>query len=141
MIVIALKSDDPSNPRQWSHAPYAFGESGSGFWRLNVRTPWRPPTDVYETEEALIVRMEIAGMSESDFVIELDGRILSIRGMRPDANERRSYHQMEIRFGEFSVDIELPTAIYPDRVEATYQEGFLRLVMPKAFPKQIHIED
>lgn len=141
MIVIALKTDDPSNPRQWSHAPYAFGETGSGFWRLNVRTPWRPPTDVYETEEVLIVRMEIGGMRESDFVIELDGRILSIRGVRPDANERRSYHQMEIRFGEFYVDIELPTTIYPDRVEATYQEGFLHLVMPKAFPKQIHIDE
>ncbi len=46
---------------------------------------WRPPTDVFETEDAIIVRVEIAGMLENDFSIVLDGRYLSIRGMRSDA--------------------------------------------------------
>lgn len=141
MIVIAMKSDDPANPRPWMHEPYAYGELGSGFWRLNMRTSWRPPTDVYETDDVITVRMEIAGMKESDFVIELNERFLSIRGVRPDANERRSYHQMEIRFGEFSVEIELPSPIHVDLVEATYQDGFLRLILPKALPRQIHIEE
>lgn len=142
MIETAPKPDDPSSPRQWMHDPFAFGEPGSGYWRLNVRTPlWRPPTDVFETEEALIVRLEIAGMRESDFVIELDGRFLSIRGARPDSNERRAFHQMEIRFGEFSVELELPLPVHSDLVEATYRDGFLRLVLPKAFPKQIHIQE
>ena len=46
-----------------------------------MRTPvWRPPTDVYELEETLVVRVEIAGMREEDFIIQLNGRILSIRG-------------------------------------------------------------
>ncbi|HWQ83872.1 MAG TPA: Hsp20/alpha crystallin family protein [Anaerolineales bacterium] len=141
MIVISLKSNDPSTPRQWAHTSDAFGEARSGFWRINVHSPWRPPTDVFETEDVLIVRMEIAGMRESDFAIELNGRLLSIRGVRPDANERRSYYQMEIRFGEFSIEIELPFPIYADRVEASYRDGFLRLVLPKANPRQIHIED
>ena len=52
-------------------------------WRLSLRsTSWRPPTDVYEVDDDLIVRVEIAGMREEDFSIELNGRILSIRGMR-----------------------------------------------------------
>lgn len=141
MIVIAMKPDDPSNPRQWTHEPFAYGEIGSGIWRLNVRTHWRPPTDVYETEKHIIVRMEIAGMKESDFVIELNERSLSIKGVRPDANERRSYHQMEIRFGEFGVEMELPSPINADLVEATYQDGFLRLKLPKALLRQIHIDE
>ena len=88
-----------------------------------------------------MVRMEIAGMNESDFVIELKGRLLLILGTRPDANERRSYHQMEIRFGEFNVDIELPSVVHTELVEATYRDGFLRLVLPKVPPMQIHIEE
>ena len=79
MIVIASKSADPSTPRPPAHDPYLFGDVGSGYWRFNVQPSWRPPTDVYETEEAIMVRMEIAGMNESDFVIELKGRLLLIR--------------------------------------------------------------
>lgn len=141
MIVIACKPEDSSNSRQWAHEPYAFGEVGPGFWRMNVRNSWHPPTDVYETEDIIIVRMEIAGMKESDFVIELNERFLSIRGVRPDTNERRSYHQMEIRFGEFNIEMELPFLVHTDLVEATYRDGFLRLSLPKAHPKQIHIEE
>jgi HSP20 family protein len=99
---------------------------------LSMRSPaWRPPTDVYETEEAVIVRVEIAGMHETDFSIILDGRYLSIRGVRQDVAERRAYHQMEIRFGEFNVDVEMPATIDVENVQAIYQNGFLKIVLPK----------
>lgn len=99
---------------------------------LSMRSPaWRPPTDVYETEEAIVVRVEIAGMHESDFSIVLDGRYLTIRGLRQDVSERRAYHQMEIRYGEFSVDIEIPVTIDAENVQATYQNGFLKIILPK----------
>lgn len=92
---------------------------------------WRPPTDVYETDEAVVVRVEIAGMHETDFSIVLDGRYLSIRGLRQDISERRAYHQMEIRYGEFNVDVEMPVTIDVDNVQAIYQNGFLKIVLPK----------
>jgi HSP20 family protein len=99
---------------------------------LTMRSPaWQPPTDVYETEEAIIVRLEIAGMNEADFSIVLDGRYLSIRGVRQDMSERRAYHQMEIRFGEFSVDVELPAVVDVENVQAIYQNGFLKIMLPK----------
>lgn len=108
---------------------------------LSVRPhAWRPPTDVFETEETLVVRVEIAGMAEADFTVVLDGHSLSIRGIRPDVSERRAYHQLEIRFGEFGVDVDLPTPVDVDRVEAVYQNGFLKVVLPKSHPKQIHID-
>ena len=97
-----------------------------------MRSPaWRPPTDVYETEDAVIVRVEIAGMHETDFSIVLDGRYLSIRGVRQDIPERRAYHQMEILFGEFSVDVEMPVAVDAENVQAIYQNGFLKIMLPK----------
>jgi HSP20 family protein len=99
---------------------------------LTMRSPaWQPPTDVYETEEAIIVRLEIAGMNEADFSIVLDGRYLSIRGVRQDMSERRAYHQMEIRFGEFSVDVERPAVVDVENVQAIYQNGFLKIMLPK----------
>jgi len=105
---------------------------------LSMRSPaWRPPTDVYEIEDAVIVRVEIAGMHETDFSIVLDGRYLSIRGIRQDIPERRAYHQMEILFGEFSVDVEMPVAVDAENVQAIYQNGFLKIMLPKM---QLRIE-
>lgn len=114
------------------------GEGGK--WRIVSRPRlWRPPTDVYETEEAMVVRVEIAGMSEDDFSISLVERSLLIRGIRQDTPERRAYHQMEIAFGEFNTEVELPYQVIADQVEATYRDGFLRIVLPKAQPQQIRV--
>lgn len=101
---------------------------------------WSPPIDVFETDEAVVVRVEIAGMKESDFVITLDDRHLSIRGTRPDLPERRAYRQMEIRFGEFSAEVDLHTQIDVDKVEAIYSNGFLRVTLPKTRPHQVRVD-
>lgn len=100
---------------------------------------WRPATDLFEMEDRYVVRVEVAGMSEKDFSISMDENVLSIRGTRPDSGERRAFHQMEIQYGDFITQVELPTNIERDRVEAEYQDGFLRVVLPKAQPKQIRI--
>ena len=111
-------------------------------WRLSMRAPaWRPPTDVFEAEDTVVVRVEIGGMREDDFSIELNGRDLTIRGVRQDIQERRAYHQMEIRFGEFIINLKLPDHVDSDRVQAVYSDGFLRVSLPKALPRQIPIID
>jgi len=112
--------------------------------RLRIATRshvWRPPTDVFETDEAVVVRVEIAGMQENDFSIIIDGRLLSIRGLRSDVLERRAYHQMEIRFGEFATDVELPYQISVSEIEAVYSNGFLQIRLPKARPVRISVEE
>jgi HSP20 family protein len=100
---------------------------------------WRPPTDLFECEEAFIVKVEIAGMQESEFYISLEDRLLTVRGLRPDTTERRAYYQMEIPYGEFSTEVEIPSPVDVSKIEATYQDGFLRVVLPKALPYQIQI--
>ena len=132
---------DAYRPEYYLPNELQFMDSGASHWRLAIRSPaWRPPTDVFETEEAIIVRVEIAGMREIDFSIELDGRNLTIRGMRSDSTERRAYHQMEIRFGEFSIELEMPYPIEMEHIEAFYNNGFLRVSLPKARPRQISID-
>jgi HSP20 family protein len=109
-------------------------------WRIATRPHiWRPPTDVYETEDAIIVRVEIAGMREADFSVQLIERTLQVRGVRQDVPERRSYHQMEIPFGEFSTEIDLLVPIAAEQIEAVYRDGFLRVLLPKARPHQIKV--
>ena len=111
-------------------------------WRISSRPhAWRPPTDVYETDCAIIVRVEVAGMRETDFTISLVRRNLTGRGTRQDTSERRSYHQMEIPFGEFSTDFELPFMINSNKVEAIYHDGFLLITLPISQPKHIKVED
>lgn len=123
-------------------AEIQFMDSGPGQWRLTIRSPlWRPPTDVFETDESIVVRVEIAGMRDEDFTIELDGRLLTIRGLRQDLIARRAYHQMEIRYGEFSIELEVPAQVDVRQVEAIYDNGFLLVTLPKARPLQIRIED
>jgi HSP20 family protein len=93
---------------------------------------WTPPTDEYETEEAYIVRMEIAGMHEDDFEVSLENNTLFISGSRlDDVSERRAYQQMEIRFGKFASAISLPGPVDVEQAGAEYKDGFLIVVLPK----------
>ena len=101
---------------------------------------WSPPTDVYETEEAHVVRVEIAGMREDAFEVSLENDTLLISGTRPDFTERRAYQQMEIRFGKFSTAINLPGPVNIERARAEYKDGFLTVVLPKAKSNQIKVE-
>jgi HSP20 family protein len=132
----------PLNPRWYSSDETQSLGPDANRWREGMRAYiWRPATDVYETEDTIIVRVEIAGMKEDDFSISLSGRVLTIRGNRPDILERRAYHQMEIFFGEFSTEVELPAPVLSDEVTAEYLAGFLRLVFPKDRPKKIRVTE
>jgi HSP20 family protein len=89
----------------------------------------------------LVVRVEIAGMREEDFSISLAERLLVIRGVRQETSERRAFHQMEIFFGDFLSEVELPCAVVAEAASAEYKAGFLRLELPKEHPLRIRISD
>jgi HSP20 family molecular chaperone IbpA len=92
---------------------------------------WRPPTDVYETGQAIRVQVEVAGMEHADIAVTLEGRVLRITGIRKDHQERRVYHQMEIHTGEFLSEVDLPVAVDPDYVRAHYHDGYLLVDLRK----------
>jgi len=122
------------------HEQPTYLVSGIMNWQLtNTPRSWRPPTDLFEVEDRIVVRVEIAGMNKSDFVIELNQNSLLVSGIRSDHSERRMFHQMEVHFGEFQTEIELPAPIDAGKVEAVYQDGFLWIYLPKVQPKQIYI--
>lgn len=94
---------------------------------------WRPPTDVYETEQSIVVRMEVAGMREEDFTISFSQGILRVQGRRTDPGPKVSYHTLEIPFGLFQADVELSPsiAVVAEQITAEYKVGFLLVHIPK----------
>jgi HSP20 family molecular chaperone IbpA len=99
-------------------------------WIHNTHV-WRPPTDVYETGQAIRIQVEVAGMEHADIAVTLEGRVLRITGTRRDHQERRVYHQMEIHTGEFLTEVDLPVAVDPNFVNAHYHDGFLLVDLRK----------
>jgi HSP20 family protein len=101
---------------------------------------WSPPTDVYETEDSFMVRVEIAGMKDADFEVAIEKNVLMIVGNRSEINERRAYHQMEIMFGKFEIAVEISVSVEVEKSSAEYKDGFLIVQLPKASPKHIEVE-
>jgi HSP20 family protein len=78
-------------------------------------------------------------MEGEDFAISLDGKRLIVSGVRHDPAAKLGYQQMEILYGAFETDVYLTRAIDEDRIEATYKNGFLSVVLPKAMPHQVPV--
>ena len=117
-----------------------------GFFDLPVSSGrfWYPPVDIYETEDDLLVKIEIAGVRAEDLQVALssDNRVLTVAGMRRDhgtrSSGRVSCHQLEIYFGPFERAIPLPHSVLIDRerLSAVYKEGFLVVTLPKLTVQQ-----
>lgn len=93
---------------------------------------WRPPTDVYETEDMAVVRVEIAGAHQDAFQVSFADHVLSVTGHRDDPADKLAYQQMEISYGEFRTDVFIPWQVTEDGIEATYEDGILVVQLPKA---------
>jgi HSP20 family protein len=102
---------------------------------------WRPATDVYETDDAVVVKTEIAGMREQDFNISLSNRNLVITGVRRDPDAKLAYQQLEIPYGRFRTQVFLPYAVDQEKITASYKNGFLTVVLPKTQPVSIELEE
>ncbi|MBI4315730.1 MAG: Hsp20/alpha crystallin family protein, partial [Chloroflexi bacterium] len=63
--------------------------------------------------------------------VSLENRLLVISGVRDDAAERRAYNQMEIRSGEFRIELEIPIPVDARGIEAHYEDGFLRVILKR----------
>jgi HSP20 family protein len=92
-----------------------------------------PSADVYETDREVVVVAEIAGISEEQVEIVVDGRMLILSGERRPSEARpgRLYSQMEICHGPFRRELLLPVEVNPNEARARYSQGMLEIVLPK----------
>jgi HSP20 family protein len=109
-------------------------------WRLEGEAIWRPPTDVYETDDCAVVTVEIAGLSDGDYAVSLSGRTLVVSGERRDPAEKLAYQQMEIRYGRFRTEVYLPWALDAAGQQATYESGLLRITLRKAQSRRVPVQ-
>src|SRR6202521_993661 len=103
--------------------------------RPNFCAPYmEPPVDVYQTETHVVVLVEIAAIPEEEILIEVEGRIMLVRGERKALSGPavRAYHQMEIAHGIFQREILLPAEVNPEELSAVYKDGILEIALPKS---------
>jgi HSP20 family protein len=100
----------------------------------SARAHWVPNTDVYSTDNGLVVKVELAGMRNDHLEITVEGNRLRISGTRPDGCRapKCSFLVMEINYGAFESLLELPPGYDLSQAKATYLNGFLRIDVPVA---------
>lgn len=98
------------------------------------RCGWSPPTDIYETAKNLILKVELPGVNAKDVSVEINDNLLTLKGQRKMRQnvEGEHYHRMEFAYGFFQRTFTLPVAVEDKKVKATYKNGVLEVLVPKA---------
>jgi HSP20 family protein len=97
---------------------------------------WIPAVDLYETDDALILKAELAGISEADVTVQIKDRALLLRGSRPCKREVNEvhYHCTEWASGAFQRCFLLPEFVDQENVSTSYQDGVFKVRLPKVRP-------
>jgi HSP20 family protein len=105
---------------------------------------WIPAMDLLETEDHLVLRGDMPGMTEDDVNIEIKDNVLTVSGERKAQHEDQGegYHRVERAFGSFSRSLTLPHGVDAEQVEANFDNGVLEVQIPKpaeAKPTRVQI--
>jgi HSP20 family protein len=121
--------DDMGLFREFLHDFYAVRRGLRG----GSHDVWQPPTDVYETEADIVIKVCLPGVRTADIAVEFNGQVAKICGVRraSDPAGVRRYHQMEIRNGYFERKIAVQIPFDAEGARAEYSDGFLYVRMPK----------
>jgi HSP20 family protein len=104
-----------------------FGSSGGRGFALI------PHMDITETDKEIVVEAELPGLDEKDVSLALQDGVLTIRGEKKHERneEKENYRMMERRYGSFQRSVQLPDTVDEDKVEATFNNGVLKVSLPK----------
>jgi HSP20 family protein len=94
---------------------------------------WRPPADVYRTQDGWLVKFDLAGVRPQDVTITAQQRRVTLRGCRRDCclGETCGQYHMEISYSQFERTIVLPEEIAPDSVTTEFRDGMLHVRLRK----------
>jgi len=95
---------------------------------------WYPSLDVAETKNDVVVKAEIPGLDSKDIDISLSNGVLTIRGEKKREREEKeeNYHLVERSYGSFTRLVQLPCEVKADKIDASYKNGVLKVILPKA---------
>jgi len=106
---------------------------------------WSPLVDIFEDQEGINLKVELAEVNPADVDIQLEGNTLTVRGERKleNAEKREDYRRIERNYGNFSRSFTLPSTVEMGHVTAQTRDGVLRIFLPKKAetkPRQIKVE-
>lgn len=107
-----------------------FGERRGGTMEGN----WMPSVDVSETNEAILVRAELPGMTQDDIELSLQDNVLTLKGEKKSEKkeEKENYHRAECCYGSFTRAFTLPAQVNQGEIKATFKDGILQIALPKS---------
>jgi HSP20 family protein len=112
---------------------------GNGRSEFRARR-WVPAVDVVETDENLVLRADLPGLSKDDVAIEVKDDVLTITGERRAENEDKAegYYRVERSFGRFSRSLTLPQGVDANAIDADFSDGVLEVRIPKPKERKPH---
>ena len=105
---------------------------------------WHPVVDIYDNDDTIVIKAELPGVDKKDIKVDVNGRILTLKGERSTDNEVKEddYYRRERSFGKFERSFTLSADVDPDKIKADFKDGILKLNIPKPEahkPKQISV--
>lgn len=103
----------------------------------SIRIP-EPAMDVYETDKEVVAEVNLPGIDPEKVEVSVKNQILTVSGKSEEKKEEKGkgYWRREIRKGLFERMVRLPVPVKEDKVEANYEKGILKIVMPKVETKK-----
>ena len=110
-----------------------------------VQGAWIPAVDIFETNEAIVLKAELPGITAQDVSVEVKDNTLTLKGEKKFEKEvkEENYHRVERSYGSFQRAFTLPGTIHQEKVTAKFKDGILEITLPKveeAKPKQIKVD-
>jgi HSP20 family protein len=95
---------------------------------------WTPAVDIAEKDDEFIIKVELPGVDKKDVRITTQNNVLTVRGEKKQEKETReaSFHRVERSYGSFQRSFPLPGTIVGEKIQASYKDGILEVVVPKA---------
>lgn len=98
-----------------------------------------PAFDISESDTEYSVVAELPGIDEKDLDVTLTDGILTIKGEKKQETEEKdeTYHRIERRYGSFQRSFRMPDGVQGDKIDATYKDGVLKLMIPKSETSEV----
>ena len=95
---------------------------------------WTPAVDIFDTEEAIVLRAELPGLGPDDIDIEIDDNVLTLKGERrfQETVDEGRFYRLERAYGHFQRSVTLPQGVKADEISADFDNGVLTVRVPKA---------
>lgn len=126
---------------QWANGFLWGSERNGKGWRIRS---WLPAMDLYESDQAVMLKVELPGFSKDDVQVEIKDHVLTLKGerTRDSTVQEEQYHRLERAYGALQRSFLLPTEIAAEAAAATLKDGVLKLTLPtaqEAKPKGIKV--